>query len=142
MTKEPRKSELELLISSYIDGELTVSQSETVEKIIEEDSQAKEIFEQLLQVNRMIKKLPRVAAPPDLAESISLEIERDALLSASEFQSDIQGRNHLRFRKFVTAAAVLILTGAIVMIVYTVLFQSPTSPVKRSSEPLVAKYIK
>ncbi|MCK4629183.1 MAG: hypothetical protein KAT56_09275, partial [Sedimentisphaerales bacterium] len=70
-------------------------------------------------------ELPRVAAPDDLAEGVIQQLERDLLLDQGDVLAETAGRNHLRLRRFLTAAAVLILAGAIVTIVYNVLSQSP-----------------
>ena len=119
------KAELIETLSAYLDGELSPSLTEKVERQLADDPQVRQLLNELRRVSDSLKELPRVAAPDDLAEGVIQQLERDLLLDQGDAIAEIAGRNHLRLRRFLAAAAVLILAGAIVTIVYNVLSQSP-----------------
>ncbi len=119
------KAELIETLSAYLDGELSPSLTEKVERQLADDPQVRQLLNELRRVSDSLKELPRVAAPDDLAEGVIQQLERDLLLDQGDAMAEMAGRNHLRLRRFLAAAAVLILAGAIVTIVYNVLSQSP-----------------
>lgn len=113
--------DLNILLSAYLDGELTPSQAARLEKRLAEDPQARAMLADLRRVCGMVQNLPREKAPEDMAEQIQSLLERDSLLGREDTQTESAGRNHLRIRRFIAAAAVIMLTGAIAGIVYNVL---------------------
>lgn len=119
------KAELVETLSAYLDGELSSSLTEKVERQLADDPQVRKLLNELRRVSDSLKELPRIAAPDDLAEGVIQQLERDLLLDQGDVLAEMAGRNHLRLRRFLTAAAVLILAGVIVIIVYNVLSQSP-----------------
>jgi hypothetical protein len=119
------KAELVETLSAYLDGELSPSLTEKVERQLADDPQVRQLLNELRRVSDSLAGLPRVAAPDDLAEGVIQQLERDLLLDQGDAMAEMAGRNHLRLRRFLTAAAVFILAGAIVTIVYNVLSQSP-----------------
>ena len=119
------KAELIETLSAYLDGELSPSLTEKVEQQLADDPQVRQLLNELRRVSDSLAGLPRVTAPDDLAEGVIQQLERDLLLDQGDAMAEMAGRNHLRLRRFLTAAAVLILAGAIVTIVYNVLSQSP-----------------
>jgi negative regulator of sigma E activity len=119
------KAELVETLSAYLDGELSPSLTEKVERQLADDPQVRQLLNELRRVSDSLAGLPRVAAPDDLAEEVIQQLERDLLLDQGDAVAEMAGRNHLRLRRFLAAAAVLILAGAIVTIVYNVLSQSP-----------------
>ena len=114
-------SDLGTLLGAYLDGELTASQTERLERRLAKDPAARWLLEQLSQVRQVVGSLPRTKAPQDMAERIEYELERDVLLAPGDVRSEIAGRNHLRLRRFVASAAVLMLVAAVAAIVYSVL---------------------
>jgi hypothetical protein len=119
------KAELVETLNAYLDGELSPNLTEKIERQLADDPQMRQLLSELRQVSDSLRELPRVAAPDDLAEGVIQQLERDLLLDQGDVLAEMAGRNHLRLRRFLAAAAVLILAGAIVTIVYNVLSQSP-----------------
>jgi len=119
------KTELVETLSAYLDSELSPGLTEKIERQLADDPRMRQLLDELRRVSGSIRELPRVAAPDDLAEGVIQQLERDLLLDQGDALAEMAGRNHLRLRRFLAAAAVLILTGAIVTIVYNVLSQSP-----------------
>lgn len=133
-----RDHELENLLSAYLDGELPESQAAKVEKQLANDPYARELLGQLREVSHCISNLPRQKAPSHLAEDVLLELERHQLLNASDALSELAGKNHLRLRRFVAAAAMILLVGVVGTIVYQVLIGSVEKHHPETT-PLVAK---
>jgi cell fate (sporulation/competence/biofilm development) regulator YlbF (YheA/YmcA/DUF963 family) len=124
---QPYDEDLAQLLSAYLDGQLAPDETDQVERRLTEDPEAQELLDQLRQVSRMVHSLPHDSAPADLADEVMEQMERDALLGVSEGSEELAGRTHLRFRRFAAAAAILILAGAVVTIVYSVLFKQATN---------------
>jgi len=131
-----KEDKLILLLNDYLDGQLDSQQAEKVEQLLTEDPQAREILSRLRQGSHAVRNLPVVAAPSDLADQIAAQMERDMLLGSSELQGDQVGRNRLFLRRLITAAAMLILVGAVATISYNVLFENPDQATK--TDPIIA----
>lgn len=120
--KKNSKQELETLLSSYLDGELTVNQAQKVEKKLTNDEDAQQLFLELKQVSGWVGDLPRELAPKHLSEDILFDLERNQLLNSHESISEQAGKNHLFIRRFVAAASLVLLVGVVATIIYQVLF--------------------
>ena len=127
---------IEELLNAYVDGELSVKERQRVEHLLLEDSEAQELFKQIQQVSQGVSALPVTAAPQELADNIQYELEREFLLGKEEVLSELAGEKHLQVRWLVSAAAVLVLAGVIVTVVYTVL-NNPTDSVSLPEPPVV-----
>ena len=131
-----KEEKLNILLNDYLDGQLDPPQAEKVEQLLTENPQAREILSRLRQGSQAVHNLPMVAAPSDLADQIAAQMERDMLLGSSELQNEQIGRNHLLLRRLITAAAILILVGAVATITYNVLFENPNQATK--TDPIIA----
>jgi len=127
--RESYDEDLAEVLSVYLDGELSAEETAQIEERLAEDPEARMLLEQLGQVSEAVQSLPHSSAPSDLADEVMEQLERDALLGVSDTSAEMAGRTHLRFRRFAAAAAILILTGAVVIIVYSVLFKPPVEPI-------------
>jgi hypothetical protein len=58
------------LLTAAIDGELSPAERKTAQKLLHESEAARKLFAQLKTDAARIKKLPRVAAPADLADNV------------------------------------------------------------------------
>ncbi|MBN2377490.1 MAG: hypothetical protein JXD22_13900 [Sedimentisphaerales bacterium] len=130
------EDKLILLLNDYLDGQLDPAQAEKVEQLLTEDPQVREILSRLRQGSQAVHNLPMVAAPSDLADQIAAQMERDLLLGSSELLNEQIGRKHLFLRRFIAAAAILILVGAVAAITYNVLFENPDQATK--TNPIIA----
>lgn len=119
--KDINDTSLETALSAYLDGELTVGQTKRLEQQLLNDPAARQVLAELRGVRELIGQLPRQNAPAELIEGIHSEFERDILLGNRDLRTDIAGRNHLRLRRFIAAAAMILLTGGIAVIVYSAL---------------------
>jgi len=135
---QPYDEDLAAILSAYLDGQLSPGETAQVEQRLAEDPEARTLLEQLRQVSQMVHSLPHSSAPADLADEVMQQLERDALLGVSDTPEELAGRTHLRFRRFAAAAAIFILAGAVVTIVYSVLSKSPAETnIDTDKQPIV-----
>jgi len=120
---DPRLAEL---LGAYLDGELSPSDRAAVERRLADDHAARRLLAELKEAALAVRALPRLSAPPVLAAEVLAQLERDALLAEGDAPSLQAGRKHLRLRRLLAAAAILILAGAVALIVYTVLVGPPS----------------
>ena len=108
--------ELLVLLNAYLDGALNAGQRQKLEERLAVDTQARQLLGELRQVSATVARLPRVNAPAELAQRVYAEMEREALLGKEEPVAENLGQRHLQLRRFLAAAAMLALAGAIVVI--------------------------
>jgi hypothetical protein len=113
--------ELIAVLSAYLDGELSPGQAEKIERRLAEDPSMRQLLNELGQVSQMVRELGRTKAPDGLADEVTQRLERDLLLDRSDALAELAGEKHLRLRRFATAAAMVMLIGAIGTIIYHVL---------------------
>ena len=126
------------LLSAYLDDELSPNDTKKAEKLLGENPQARELLAELRQISSRFSELPRLEAPQGLAQQIQLQLERQMLIGNDDERAELAGRNHLRRRRLAAAAAIFILAGAVVAIVYNVLFQ-PVKPAE-TDQPIITAH--
>jgi hypothetical protein len=132
MNKENFPVEWVESLNAYLDGRLDADHNSQIEKMLAENAQARALLADLREVSNLLHTLPKTPAPANLSETVQYELERDVLLGHTDLHVNPAGRNHLRIRRLVAAAAMIVLLGAVGTIVYSVLF-APSHP--RSAEP-------
>jgi len=131
-----KQDQLIEMLSAFLDGELSPAQSKKLQRRLDEDPHARQLLKELRQVSAQIGNLPSVSAPPDLSGGVVQQLERDWLLDREDIVAEMAGRKHLRWRRLLTAAAVLVLAGAVTLIVYQVLYNVQNNPLT-PSDPLI-----
>jgi len=112
---------LDELLCSFMDGELSPRQRTEVQRMAARDQQVGRRLRQLQSCRTLFAALPQVEAPGDMIEQIKLSLERRTLLQeqpAAPRRS--AGALHLVFRKFVAAAAMFALLGVLGVVVYQI----------------------
>ena len=146
-----KKSKLEIdeLLSGFIDGELSERQRTEVKRLIRHDDELSQRLNQLKRQKQLLGALPIVPAPEGLLDDVKATLERQSILdNASVRRDESDGVRHLIFRKFLTAAAMLSLVGALVWVVLNVVmpldsdgdkpfFVKPTLPAIFAPKPEV-----
>jgi len=127
MEDEQKQTELIALLSAYLDGELSATQVQKVEKLLARTPETRQLLEQLRHISSIVTRLPHEPAPKHLAALVQRDLERDILLGDGNELSQLIGQKHLAWRRFIAAAAILILCASIITIVYRVLFYHPTN---------------
>jgi negative regulator of sigma E activity len=67
------------LLSAAVDGELSVAERKTAQRLLRESPEARALFAQLKADAGRLKNLPRVAAPADLADNVMAAINDRAM---------------------------------------------------------------
>ena len=95
-------------LSAYLDGELTESQRQEVERLLASDAEARKILDELRRTAEMLRALPRPRLTPAGASGLTARLERESLLGPSQGESH---RSVSWWRPVAIAAAVLIVCG-------------------------------
>jgi hypothetical protein len=125
---------LDELLSSFMDGELSPRQRTEVQRMAAHDPQVARRLQQLQNCRTLYASLPVAKAPSDLLDQIKASLERHSLLQR---QPVAVGRSlgawHLAFRRLVSAAAVIALMGVLGVVIYEIV-----SPVPQGGARMVA----
>lgn len=130
---------IEELLNSFIDGELTVREKTKVQRLISHDAEAARRLRELRKSKMLVSSLPRAEAPAQILENVKASLEigtAPAERSWNEEPSDRRvGARHLMFRKVLAAAAMVGLVAILSMVIYTIVAPEPDY---RSPGPVVA----
>lgn len=130
---------IEELLNSFIDGELTVREKTKVQRLISHDAEAERRLRELRKSKMLVSSLPRAEAPAHILENVKASLEigtQSAERSWSEEPSDRRtGARHLMFRKVLAAAAMVGLVAVLSTVIYTIV---APEPVPESIVPAVA----
>jgi len=124
-----KNHDIDELLNSYIDGELTTRQQNEVQRLIAHDAKIELRLRQLQKCRMLVASLPYTEAPADMAEQVKTSLERKALLSEQHITIDERkGARHLIFRKVLAAAAMIALAAVLATVIYTIITPEPTQP--------------
>ncbi|MBP7051939.1 MAG: hypothetical protein KBE65_13070 [Phycisphaerae bacterium] len=119
---------LDELLSSFMDGELSPRQRTEVQRMAAHDPSVARRLRQLQNCRTLFCSLPPAEAPGDLLEQIKHTLERKTLLQEHPVSSRrTAGVVHLVFRKLVAAAAMIALLATLGVVVYQVVAPVPGS---------------
>lgn len=121
---------LDELLGSFMDGELNPRQRTEVQRLAAHDPQVARRLRQLQDTRSLFCSLPMAKAPGDLLDQIKTSLERQSLLQ----EQPVLGRRSvgawtLAFRRFVSAAAALVLMGVLGVVIYQIVSPVPPGPV-------------
>jgi len=117
---------LDELLGSFMDGELSPRQRTEVQRMAAHDPQVARRLQQLQNCRSLFCSLPAAKAPSDLLEQVKASLERNSLLQEQPLIGHRSvGAWHLAFRQFVSAAAVIALLGVLGVVVYQILAPVP-----------------
>lgn len=112
---------IEELLNSYIDGELSQRHDTEVKRLLRNDPEIAKRLRELERCKMLVSSLPSNDAPVSMLDDIKAALERRALLGVQpELVNQRLGRMHLLFRKVVSAAAMIALVGGLAIVVYTI----------------------
>lgn len=111
---------IEELLNSYIDGELDERKGNEVRRLIDHDTEVRGLFDSLSRYKKLMGSIPPVAAPEGFAEGVAKRLERQILLADTEVYHHSAGRRHLIIRRFMTAAAIVVLGAVLSLIVFDI----------------------
>ena len=94
-------------LSAFLDGQLPPEQAETVAAALVENEQLRVELAALEATRNLLRRLPREPAPPQIAQAVMQEVEREHLLSTPH---ESPPRSPLRWVPALAAAAIIVLT--------------------------------
>jgi len=122
---------IEELLNSFIDGELTEREKTKVERLISHDAEAARRLRELRKSKILVSSLPHAEAPAQILENVKASLEigtQSAERPWSEEPSDSRvGARHLMFRKVLAAAAMVGLVAVLSIVIYTIVAPEPDS---------------
>jgi hypothetical protein len=110
---------IESKLCAYIDGELDPEGRAEIEKHLEANPQHRRLLESLRATRDLIRWLPREPAPPEVAETLSGQLERSVLLN---YEGDSLRTSP--WPRIFAAAAIILLTAGLGAAVYYALPRS------------------
>ena len=120
---------MEELLNSFIDGELTEREKTKVERLISHDAEAARRLNKLRKSKILVSSLPHAEAPAQILENVKASLEtgtQSAERPWSEEPSDSRtGARHLMFRKVLAAAAMVGLVAILSTVIYTIVAPEP-----------------
>lgn len=122
---------IEELLNSFIDGELTEREETKVQRLISHDAEAARRLRELRKSKILVSSLPHAEAPAQILENVKVSLEigtQSAERARSEEPSDSRtGARHLMFRKVLAAAAMVGLVAILGSVIYTIVTPEPDS---------------
>ncbi len=114
MGKKPRKTKrLGEQLSAYLDGELSPSQMNAVERRLQRDPEAKARLEELRQTVDEVRRLPRELAPASLVNEVLEKLERRHILGDDPWVSQKTPWTWPRLRSLLAVAAMVIFSVSV-----------------------------
>jgi len=110
------------LLNSLIDEELTDAQRAEVERLIAYNSQIAQRLRQLQKTKMLISCLPRLKAPREIIERVKASLAVDTKPAEQRFYvQERRGMRQLLVRRFLAAAAMIALIAVLGGVIYTIL---------------------
>ena len=125
--EEPNIDEL---LNSLIDGELTQRQRIEVQRLILHDVRIAKRLRELQKCKVLVGSLPHAEAPAGMAEQIKASLQRGSLLARQPVRFDERkGARHLLVRNVLATAAMIGLVAILAAVIYTIV--APQSGTER-----------
>lgn len=128
------------LLNSFIDGELTERQQTEVKRLAANDAQIAKRLRELQRCKMLVSSLPAAEAPVGMVEEIKNSLERRTLLNQEPIQlSRRAGAWNLLARKVLAAAAMIALFAVLALVIYTIVAPQKTEdrPVAVNKAPAI-----
>jgi len=114
------------LLSSYLDGELTQRHQTEVGRLISHDAEVAKRLRELEKCKMVVSSLPYDEAPAGMAEQIKASLKKRAIIGQRPHRIEQRaGARHLLVRKVLAAAAVILLAVIFGGVIYTILAPQP-----------------
>lgn len=114
--------DIDELLNSFIDGELTDGQRMEVERLIASDESIGRRLRELRKCQVLMGSLPRAEAPAKVLEGVRASLSRGTLLSERPVTSgERAGTRRLLVRRVLAAAAVIGLAVVLTAVIHTIL---------------------
>jgi len=111
---------MDILINSYIDGELSPRQHLEFKRMLENDTTVKAKYQEVLNVRTLVHSVERAVPAEDIGERVRSILERKTLFGEVSSVDRPRPVRHLILRKLAAAAAVVLLVGVLSSLVYSI----------------------
>jgi hypothetical protein len=127
--------ELDVLLNSYIDGELPIRKRTEVRRLLNNDPQAAQRFQQLQKCKTLFGSLPIAQAPAGMLDKIKVSL--GSTEKAIEFEPAVHkpARSKILYLYRLTAVAAVIVMGAILSVVIYSIRPQNSIPAINPAEP-------
>jgi len=117
------------LLNSFIDGELTQRHQTEVQRLISHDPRVAQRVRELQKTKMLVSSLPTAEAPADMAERVKASLEKMPIPREQPSRFDQRkGARYLLVRKVLAAAAMIGLVAVLTVVVYTIVAPEKLSP--------------
>jgi hypothetical protein len=123
---------IEAKLAAYLDGELDAVDRAEIEQYLAANPQHRQLIDELARDRDWLRGLPREAAPPEVAETLSAHLERAALLGDVDIGVSGGSMRIGRWPQVRAIAAVMLVTVGLAAVVYSIL------PAPKTPAPTVA----
>lgn len=118
------------LLNSFIDGELTAGQQTEVQQLVAHNPQIAKRLRELQRCKMLVGSLPCDEAPAGLLNDVKASLARRTLLDQQSSVIDERaGTRHLLARKVLAAAAMIGLVAVLGVVIYTIVAPEPVPEV-------------
>jgi hypothetical protein len=139
---EHERANLEEMLNSYVDGELSERQCNEVKRLIANNEQAAKMLKELQKCKSLLGSLPRTQAPAHLIENVRASLERSVLLDEYHGKGGAKaGVVHLFARRMMAAAAMIVLVGVLGIVVYNIVKPEPAPTRITRARPAVTPVV-
>lgn len=124
------KPEIESLLSSYIDGELSERQCNEVKRLLQHDQQVAEMLKDMQKQKDLLNALEVDSAPATMLDDIKASLERNMLLDRRGQEiTAVEDSKGVFTRRVLAAAAMLLLPiGLLAVVIFSIITPSSTGP--------------
>jgi len=119
---------IEAMLCAYIEGDLDEAGRADIEKHLLAHPHHRKLIDELIATRNLVRNLPRVPAPADVAESLRGHVERSALLDEEAAQSRPPRLRFSRWPQFAAVAAVFLLTAGLGLLVFKMVMPTFRAP--------------
>ena len=120
--------DIDELLSCYIDGELSDRGRTEVKRLLQHDKDIAAKLGELQKQKQLLNCLPVSPAPEGLLQSINVSLNTKPAADRYFIDADhLVGARHLFLRRVLTAAAMFVLLGALVLVVFSVIMPGAAS---------------
>jgi len=117
------------LLNSFIDAELTQRHQTEVQRLISHDPQVAQRLRELQKTKMLVNSLPAAEAPADMPERVKALLEKMPIPREQPSRFDRRkGARYLLVRKVLAAAAMIGLVAALTAVVYTIVVPESHTP--------------
>ena len=128
--------DIDELLNSFIDGELTAGQKTEIERLITRNENIAQRLRQLQKCKMLMGSLPRAEAPVSILEGIKASLDGRTMPAERQVTSHVRAvKRHLPARRVLSTAAMIGLVAVLTAVIYTTVGPETVPDVAEPIEP-------